>query len=264
MSEAQATPQVTGNMFLYEKPELLMKEQHGDLAMKPAAQPFAFASKARAIPVTLSEIPAAMKDYPLIFMSKEQPQLLAVTGLYDDINLFVTDEGKWEETRYIPGYLRRYPFGLAMENDGNRMAIVIDRAFEGLTPDGEVPLFKDGELTDEAKSAVEYCKSYERDRQMTDQFTKALMDLDVIQPQTAQYTPQGSNEPVSFAQYFCVDEKKLSEVPDDKILELRKNGLLPLAYALLMSMGNWRLLLQRRARRFNLSEADIFKPQVVN
>jgi hypothetical protein len=153
---------------------------------------------------------------------------------------------------------------LAAENNGDRMAIVIDRAFEGLSSDGGVPLFKDGDLTEEAKSAVEYCKGYERDRQMTDQFAKTLMDLDIIQPQTAQYTPQGSTDPVSFAQYFCVDEKKLAEVPDDKLLELRKSGLLPLAYALIMSMGNWRLLLQRRARRFNLTEADIFKPQIVN
>ncbi|WP_425410909.1 SapC family protein [Hyphococcus sp.] len=264
MSEAQASPEITGKMYLYEKPELLMKEQHGDLAMKPAKQPFAFVSKARAVPITLSEIPAAMKDYPLVFMSVEQPQLLAITGLFDDINLFVNEEGGWEDSRYIPGYVRRYPFGLAAETNGERMAIVIDRAFEGIAPDGEVALFKDGEPTEETKAAIEYCKSYERDRQMTDQFAQALKALDLIQPQTAQYTPQGASEPVNFAQYCSVDEKKLGELSDDKVLELYKNGTLPLVYALLMSMSNWRHLLQRRARRFNLSEEDIFKPQTVN
>ncbi len=264
MSEAQAVPQVTGKMFLYEKPELLMKEQHGGLTMKPAKQPYGFVAKARAIPITLNEVPAAMKDYPLIFMSQEQPQLLAVTGLYDDINLFVTEEGQWEESRYVPGYVRRYPFGLAADNEGERMAIVIDRAFEGFCDDGDVALFQNDELSDTSKAAVEYCKTYERDRQMTDQFAKALSDLGLVLPQTAQYTPQGKTEPVSFAQYFGIDETKLAELPDEKVLEIRKNGMLPLAYALLMSMGNWRLLLQRRAKRFNLSEDNIFQPQTVN
>ncbi|MEO1136066.1 MAG: SapC family protein [Pseudomonadota bacterium] len=262
MSEAQETPQVTGNMFLYEKPELLMKEQHGDLALGPSPQPFKFAAKARAVPVTMGEIPAAMKDYPLIFMSQEQPQLLAVTGIYDDVNLFVDDEGNWDQFRYIPAYIRRYPFGLAAENNGERMAIVIDRSYDGFSSSGDVKLFDNGELTQQTEQAVDFCKNYERDRQMTDQFAKVLQDHELIQPQSAQYTPAGATEPASFAQYFGVDEQRLNGLADDKVLELRKNGLLPLAYALLMSMGNWRILLQRRSKRFNLTEDQVFKPIV--
>lgn len=262
MSEAQAAPQVTGQMFLYERPELLTKEEHGNLSLKPVDRPFGFAAKARAVPVTMSEVPSAMKDYPLIFMSKEQPQLMAVTGLYDDVNLYVDEEGKWEEHRYIPGYLRRYPFGLASETGSDRMAIVVDRAYDGLGADGEVPLFNNGELAEQTQAAVDFCKNYERDRHMTEQFAKVLSDLELIQPQTGQYTPQGATEQVSFAQYFGIDETRLNELSDEKATELRRNGTLPLAYAILMSMGNWRTLLQRRAKRFNLSEADIFKPAV--
>ena len=262
MSEAQAAPQVTGKMFLYERPELLMKEKHGDLALKPAALPFGFAAKARAIPLSLSEVPTALKDYPIIFMSKEQPQLLAVTGLYDDVNLFVDEKGAWEDFRYIPGYVRRYPFGLAAESNSDRMAIVIDRAFEGLSPAGETPLFNNGEMSQQTQAAVEFVKNYERDRQMTDQLARMLNDLELIQPQTAQYTPPGASEPLSFAQYFGIDEKRLNDLPADKADELRRNGTLALAYGLLMSMGNWRMLLQRRAKRFNLKEAEVFKPVV--
>lgn len=262
MSEAQAVPEVTGKMFLYEQPELLMKEKHGGLALKPASQPFGFASKARAIPLTLGEVPSAMKNYPLIFMSNEQPQLLAVTGLYDDINLFVDDQGNWEENCYIPAYVRRYPFGLATENNGERMAIVIDRAFEGLTENGDVPLFSNDEPTEQTQAAIDFCKNYERDRQMTDQFAKALVDAELVQPQTAQYTPTGATEPVNFAQYFGIEEQRMNSIDKDMLVDFHSRGLLPLAYAMLMSMSNWRLLLQRRAKRFNLTEADIFKPVV--
>lgn len=262
MSEAQAAPEVTGKMFLYERPELLMKEKHGGLALKPAAQPFGFAAKARAVPVTAAEIPTAMKDYPIIVLSKEQPQLLAVTGLYDDVNLFVDDKGNWEDHCYIPGYVRRYPFGLAAETNGDRMAIVIDRAFEGLAPAGDRPLFDKGEPTEQTKAAIEFCKSYERDRQITDQFVQTLIKEDLIQSQTAQYTPTNAAEPVAFAQYFGIAEPQVTSLERDKLEEFHRNGILILLYAMLMSMSNWRMLLQRRAKRFNLTEETMFKPVV--
>ncbi|WDI33217.1 SapC family protein [Hyphococcus flavus] len=265
MSEAQPVPQVTGRMFLYEKPELLTKEEHGELKVKQSDSPFAFAAKARAIPITYSEIPSAMKNFPLIFMSKEQPQMLAVTGLYDDINLFVGDDGKWEDHTYVPGYIRRYPFGLANESEGDRLAVIIDRAFDGFATNGDgAPLFKDGELTEETARLVEFCKGYEQDRSLTEQFVRVLQDNELIQAQTAQYTPIGSSDAVDFASYFSIDEKRLNELPDEKLLEIRKSGMLPLVYGMLMSMGNWRLLLQRRAKRFDLQDGAIFKPLATN
>ncbi len=264
MSEAQALPEVTGRMFLYERPELLMKEKHGELGLAPTQKPFAFAAKARALPITLGEIPMAMKHYPLIFMSKEQPQLLAVTGLYDDINLFVDDNGNWEDFGYIPGYVRRYPFGVAAEQSGERMAVVIDRGYEGLTATGQNRLFEDGQMTQQTQAAVDFVKTYERDRQLADQFAKLLNHHELIQQQTAHYTPTGASEPVTFAQYFGVDEERLKALPDDKKMEMERQGVLALAYALLMSMGNWRTLLNRRAKRFNLSEQDVFKPLATN
>ncbi|WP_428407705.1 SapC family protein [Hyphococcus sp.] len=264
MSEAQALPEVTGRMFLYEQPELLMKEKHGELGIGPTPKPFGFAATARALPVTLGEIPSAMKNYPLIFMSKEQPQLLAVTGLYDDINLFVDDAGNWEDFTYIPGYVRRYPFGVAAEQSGERMAVVIDRGYEGLTPTGENRLFQDGQMTQQTQAAVDFVKTYERDRQLTEQFAKLLSHHELIQQQTAHYTPTGASEPVTFAQYFGIDEERLKGLAEDKRMEMDRQGVLALAYALLMSMGNWRLILNRRAKRFNLTEQDVFKPLSTN
>ncbi|MAW78871.1 MAG: peptidase [Parvularcula sp.] len=264
MSEAQALPEVTGKMYLYEQPELLMKEKHGDLGLTPTQKPFGFAAKARAVPVTLGEIPSAMKNYPLIFMSQERPSLLAVTGVYDDINLFVDDNGNWEDFAYIPAYVRRYPFGVAAEENGERMAVVIDRGYEGLTQGGQTPLFENDQMTAQTQAAVDFVKNYERDRQVTDQFAKLLMQHELIQQQSAHYTPAGASEPIAFAQYFGVDEDRLKGLSDETKLELERQGAMALAYALLMSMGNWRLILQRRAKRFGLNEQDVFKPIATN
>jgi len=263
MSETQAGPQVTGKMFLFERPELLTKEQHGGLGLVAPEKRYGFCADARAIPLTVGEVPSAMKDYPIIFMSQEQPVMLAVTGLIDDVNLFVDENGDWEENRYVPAYVRRHPFGLASETGGERMAVVLDRGFDGVADGGEQALFENGEPTQVTQTAVEFCKKYEQDRQVTEEFAKRLLDFDLLRPQTGQYTPTGASEPRSFAQYVGIDEERFNALSDEQIIEMRKNGMLPIVHALLMSLGNWRLILQRRARRFNLTEDQILN-QAIN
>ncbi len=262
MSETPAEPQLSGRMFLFEKPELINKEQHGDLGVSQVDKRFEFCASARAVPLTVSEIPAAIKDYPVVFAGPDQMVPLAVTGLVDDVNLYVDENGEWEANRYVPGYIRRYPFGVANETGSERFAIVLDTSFKGLKKGGEQALFIDGEPSDMTKQAIEFCKTYEEDRQRTFEFGNLVKELGVAKGQSAQFTPTGETEPRTFAEYLGVDEAVIKEMPAEKLAELRDSGVLPLIYAMLMSMGNWRLLLQRRAVRFGLSDKDILSPKI--
>ncbi len=259
MSQTPGAPQISGKLFLFERPELLNKEQHGNLGVSPPANPCSFCSNVAAIPLTASEIPAAVKDYPVVFLSEEEPLPLAVVGLIDQTNLFVDENGQWTADTYIPGYIRRYPFAIANETDGERLAIVLDTAYDGIVPSGETPLFEGGEPSEATQQAIEFCKAYEQDRRMTEQFTSILKESGLVRGQAAQYTPKGETGPKPFAQYFGIDEKGLSDISDEKFLELRKSNILPFLYAQLMSLGNWRNLLMRRAKRFNLTEDQVFE-----
>ncbi len=262
MSETAASPQLSGQMFLFEKPELINKEQHGDLGVSQPEKRFGFCASARAIPLTVSEIPAAMKDYPIVFASQDQMIPLAITGLIDDVNLFVDEKGDWEANRYVPGYLRRYPFGVASETGGDRIAIVLDVAYSGLQKGGDMPLFNNGEPSDMTKQAIDFCKNYEEDRHRTNAFAEQMKTLDIVKGQSAQFTPVGESEPRTFAEYLSIEEAALKDLPGDKLIELRDNGSLPILYAMVMSMANWRNLLQRRATRFSLTDQDILRPAV--
>ena len=260
MSDTQGTPALTGDMFLFKTPELMNKEQHSNFGFNPPKERFGFCSKVRGIPLTVTEIPAAMKDYPIVFQSMENPVLLAVVGLIDDVNLFVDEKGDWESNRYIPGYLRRFPFGLANETGSERMAIVIDTSYEGLQPNGELPLFINDEPSEMTQSAIDFCQAYEQDRQLTENFLERLKKFNLIQGQSAHFTPEGQTERVTFSQYCGIDENTLNSLADEQYLELRNDGMLAVLYALVMSMANWRLMLQRRADRFGLSEDKIMDP----
>ncbi|MFN0024087.1 MAG: SapC family protein [Parvularculaceae bacterium] len=256
MSQTPASMQISGTMFLYDRPELLNTQNHGELGVRAADKPFGFCSKVRAIPLTISEIAEASRYYPVVFGTQEDLQPLAIVGLLDDVNLFVDETGNWDPYAYIPGYIRRYPFGLAAETGADRFALVIDAGFEGLTPAAERKLFDGGQLSDMSKQALEFTKTYESDRRLTEQVFKSVKELDLISGQSAQYTPTGSTEPRAFAQYFGVDEKKLIALSDEEFLKIRKLNVLPVLYSHLLSLGNWRSLIVRRMRRYNMTEAE--------
>ncbi len=270
MSEtpASAAPQLEGTMFLFTKPALLNKENHSQLGVSRPDRPFSFAEKVRAIPLTLSEIPAASKNYPIIFSDLENPVPLAVVGLVDDLNLFVGEDGEWEQNAYIPGYLRRYPFALASDKQSDpnnpRMAMIVDEAYPGVHEGGDLPFFENGEPSEAMQQAMEYCQTYERDRMMTLQFAQAIKPYGLLTEQLAQFTPEGAEQPQPFAKYVGTDESKLTALPDDKFLEMRKSNILPLIHMQLSSMSNWRLLMERRARRFDLRGMDVLKPISTN
>ncbi|MEM9811012.1 MAG: SapC family protein [Pseudomonadota bacterium] len=265
---ASAAPTIEGEMFLFNKPELLTKEAHGSLGITRPDRPFAFCETIRAVPLTLSEITTAMRDFPVIFSNEDNPVPLAVLGLIDDVNLFVDDEGEWDQNTYVPGYIRRYPFALATErqatDDQNaRMAVILDADYKGIVSDSNMPFFSNGEPSDAMQQAMNFCETYERDRVQTTRFGEALKPFSLLSQQFAQYTPE-NGEPTAFARYVGVEEAKLNELPDEKFLELRKSGILPILYAHLMSMANWRKILDRRARRFQLTGEAVLKPRTTN
>lgn len=266
MSETQIAPQVTGRMFLFERPELLSREVHGHLGLDFGSRPFDFCAKARAVPLTISEVVEASRHYPVVFSSADAPMPLAILGIFEDVNLLVDDSGMWEANAYVPGYLRRYPFATANETGTDRFAVIVDAAFGGLKTTAERRMFDGAEMTEYMRAAIDFVKVYEEDRRRTEVFMEELKKHDLLRGQTAEYAPQGA-EPGSaqpFAQYFGVDAERLAALPDAQFLELRRSNLLPVLYAQLTSLTNWRALLGRRMRRYNITEQEAVRPRQMN
>jgi len=264
MSETPQAPQVTGSMLFYQRPELLNREKHGGLGMVMTERPFSFCSKARAVPINVTEVALAQKSYPIVFTARENPVMLAVLGVIDDVNLFVDDKGMWDANVYVPAYVRRYPFAVANENGGDRFAVVIDAAHDGFVNGGGQALFESDQPADGTVKAIDFCKMFENERVMTQRSMEVLQKHDLLAPQQANFTPDGSTEQVPFADYWGIDAERLGKLADDQIVELWKTGLLPVIFAHLMSFSNWQSLMNRRALRFGLTQANLAKPLNIN
>lgn len=247
--EAIATSgNVSGQMFLYREPELLSPEKHGDLGFTPAERPFDFIKNERVLPLTMSEFSEAQRYYPIIFSNLERPVPLAAVGLLEEVNLFVGDDGKWDAMCYLPNYLRCYPFALAKESD-ERIAIVVDRAASSVSENPQYPFFRDGQLSEQAEALTQLCGQYDADRQRTNEFCKKLVEMELLTPLGATYTPDGESEAQPLAEYIGINVEKLNELTKDQVFELHAAGYLSALYLQLYSLENWRHLMARREKR---------------
>jgi hypothetical protein len=233
---------LSGNVLFYGKPEPLSLEAHGKLGVEGVDQPYAFVAQTNVVPLTVTEFGPAALTYPVIFVGDAR-QPVAVMGLRQDENLFVSETGAFRPEAYIPAYVRRYPFVFANDEAQQRLILCIDRNAPFIKEGGATPLFDNGQPSQYTQQAMEFCNNFEQERLRTDAFVKLLGELELLETRESVFTPRNpdgsAGEPQKIAEYFAVSEDKLKALPIEKLAELRDNGALGQIYAHLVSLLGW-------------------------
>lgn len=245
--------ELTGNVLFYKNPQPLNPEQHAGLGVKQIEQPFGFLRDAHAVPVTVTEFGMAAASYPIIFVGQEFTPV-AVMGVRQGENLFVTERGQIDPDFYAPAFVRRYPFVFANDNQGDRLLLCIDRDAPMVTNQPEVPLFENGQPSAFTQNAIEFCQEFERQRRSTSDFSAIIKRMGLFeektvnfQPRDAQGNPAGDQQKI--ADYWAIDENKLNELSEEQFKELRANGALGAIYAHMISLLNWQRVIARAVRQ---------------
>ena len=249
---AGQSPELTGQVLFYQNPEPLSPEQHGALGVRQIEQPFAFLKAAHAVPVTVTEFGLCAGSYPIIFVGAEKTPI-AVMGVRQGQNLFVSDQGLTDQDYYVPAFVRRYPFVFASDQGSDRLLLCVDRSAPMVSETPEVPFFENGQASKFTQDAIEFCKEFERQRRATAEFT-ALLDKHglfeeksvAFQPRDAQGNPAGEQQKI--ADYWAVSEDKLNQMSNEQYVELKNNGAIGAIYAHLVSLLNWQRIIQRALR----------------
>ncbi len=232
--------------LFYKKPIPLDAKKHGELALKKDFG-FKFTSEINAVPVNMIEMPQICHFYPIAFSPDANATPVAILGLRDNENLFLSDNGQWDENTYIPAYIRRYPFIFSEIPNSDQLTLCVDETEDTIEHNGEQKFFEnDGSPTALAKNALEFCKSYHAAAQQTLKFSQALNEAGLLIEREAQINIAG-NRRINFSGFRIIDEKKLAEIDDATFLEWRKNGWLPFIYAHLFSGAQW----QKLSAKFN-------------
>jgi hypothetical protein len=204
--------------------------------------------ESNAIPVTISEIPRAARDYPIVFASTNQGQsygVVALLGLRSNENLFVDASGKWREGVYLPAYLRRHPFCMAtVSRDGklsDERIVCVERAM--LDEQNGLPLERqDGQKLSWWNERLHLLQEYEADLIRTTQICDVLKKFDLLRPFGAQAI-SADGEVMNLAGMYRVEEALLEKLKADELRMLVRKGIMGRLYAHMISLDNMGRLL---------------------
>jgi len=241
--------EISGNVLFYNKPEPLNFAAHGKLGVKQIDQPFGFLRSAHAVPLTITEFGIAATSYPIIFVGDDNTPV-AVMGVRQGENLFVTDTGHTEANYYVPAFVRRYPFVFAADNAQDQLLLCVDSQAPMVTDAPDVAFFENGEPSKFTQDAIEFCKEFERQRQGTTNFNTLMKKHDLLEQKSVSFQPRDAQgQPVGDAQkiadYMAVSEEKLNALSAEAFEELRKAGAIGAIYAHLVSLLLWPRIIQR-------------------
>lgn len=202
------------------------------------------------LPLSFTEFTVACRDYPIAFVGADATNVIAmaVLGLENQQNLFVTGDGSWEAPSYLPAYVRRYPFCMTRvtvdgKEQAERVACVEKRA---LSDRGEALHDGKGEPLAAWEERKKLLFEYENDLVRSEEMCRELVRLQLLETFTMQAVPnQGA--PISMTGMYRVSEQKLAELAPEKLKELVAKGVLSRVYAHLISLANFGRLLDRRA-----------------
>lgn len=228
--------------LFYTKPEPLDAQKHASLGLKKNFG-LGFTKNVNAVPINMIEMPQICHFYPIAFSPDENATPVALLGLRDNENLFLNDKGEWMDGAYIPAYIRRYPFIFSELPGSDQLTLCVDMDDAIISKDAEQKFFTDGEPSQLAKNALEFCKSYHAAAQQTLAFSKVLATSGLLVERQAEINV-GNDRRINFSGFRIIDEQKLAELADEDFMEWRRRGWLPFLYAHLFSGSQWQRLTQ--------------------
>jgi len=233
-----ATAPTASNLPLFYKDLVpLSSVDHADFHARPLDSAD-FLINQHAVPLTSDEFVSASRHYPIVFSAGDNPVPLALMGLNEGVNTFVSEEGKLINPVYVPAYIRRYPFMLArLRPDTDELSLCFDPTSGaiGKFDEGDV-LFVDGKPSDAVNNILEFCKNFEEAGQRTGQFVEELQKADLLMDGEVSIQADGYDQPFVYRGFKMVDETKLRELRGDVLRKMMQNGILALIFAHLFSL----------------------------
>lgn len=226
-------------LLFYERPVPLSADAHRSTRLGRLNNDFRFCRTTNSIPLAAVEFFDAARELPIAFTGQQGGAQfpIAIVGVRQNENLLVEADGRWGG-RYVPAFVRRYPFVLAEKENAEDFNVYIDEGYPGYdAEDGERLFTDDGERTPLLKQALDFLSVYQGEIRRTRLFVEKLQALDLLVPRVLQVARPGEG-PMVLQGFNVVDEQKLQALDDAKLLDLARSGLLAWIHAHLMSLAN--------------------------
>jgi hypothetical protein len=218
--------------MIYETAVPVSHARHGNWSLEVGTN-YAFCRNINSVPLMAAEFASAALEYAVVFGGTGDAVMpITVLGVRTNGNLYVTKEGGWQ-AKYIPAFVRRYPFVFFSRDDGKTFTLCIDEAFRGFNQSGRGKrLFgDDGNPTPYVKNVLKFLRQYQLEFQRTQAFCNKLKDLNLLEPMQAQIK-FGSGERMALGGFTVVDRARLKTLSGNVLAQLEQSDELELIYML--------------------------------
>lgn len=244
-------------LLIYENATPVNRLRHGNLSVKTGGD-YSFSVEVNSVPLMVAEFAQVANDMTIVFAGQGDEIIPAVLlGVRENENLFVDADGKWLG-KYVPAFLRRYPFVFSSSDDGETFTLCIDESFEGANSDGRGERLFDaeGEQTQYLRGVLGFLQAYQVQFQRTKELTRRLRQLNLLEPMQAQFTLRGGRN-LMLSGFEVVSRDRLKGVTSDQLATLFASEDLELIYLHLQSLRN----LQATAERLGIASETPTAPE---
>ncbi|OGA52895.1 MAG: hypothetical protein A3G25_04205 [Betaproteobacteria bacterium RIFCSPLOWO2_12_FULL_63_13] len=232
----------------YGYDEITPLQKSHRVLLQPGKTP-GFCRTINALAVSYSEFAAASRHYPIVFISGDGGSTFVpavVLGLASRQNLFVTFQGEWDPSCYVPAYVRRYPFCISKLYvkglpRGERMVCV---AKANVNEDGAALFDASGSPTREWAPIEQLLNEYEADLDLTARMCATFARLGLFSPFQFQVIEPASPQPKLDGMYR-IDQAKLLALKPLSMKVLVTQGFMGHIYAHFHSLDNFAQLYRR-------------------
>lgn len=240
----------------YKKVVALSEKEHADWRVKMDNN-YEFSRQTNAVLVSAVEFAHVTHEYPIVFVDHSGDiRPVAILGLKPQQNLYLDEKYSWD-AKYIPAYVRRYPFILAGDEikSDTTYTVCIDESFPGFNRKSGERLFTEkAEHSPYLQRAITFLKDFQAQGQATEQFCAHLKKLGLLEPMQANIA-SAQGEEFSVAGFMVVSRDRLKEIKPLELAELVKSDEMALIYQHLLSLGNFSKLTERYTAR-RMAEAS--------
>lgn len=227
---------MTKQMLIYETAIPVSLPRHADSSIDPSNS-YAFAASINAVPLTAVEFQRAAAEFAIVFAQVGEDILpSAVLGVRGEQNLYLTQDAQWR-AKYVPAFIRRYPFVFASSADKQTLTLCIDETCPGFNREGRGQrLFgDDGKPSAYVEQVLKFLQEYQVQFERTRRFCRQLKDLKLLEPMQATVTtPTGTRQ--SLGGFLGVKRERLRELGGEALSTLARTDELELLYLHLHSL----------------------------
>ncbi len=232
-------------LLIYKTAVPISRARHADCSVEVSGN-YSFSNEVNSVPLMAVEFPQAASEYAIVFAGPEGGDLTpaVLLGVRGNENLFISGEtGQWS-AKYVPAFLRRYPFVFSQNDD--RFLLCVDEEYPGLNREGRgQPLFDaEGKPSPYVDNILKFLQEYQAQFLRTQAFCQKIKELDLLEPMQAQVTMESGGR-VALGGFMAVSRTRLKALSGEKLAELAATDELELLYLHLQSMRNFDGLRER-------------------